>query len=156
MPLGQEKIGLLLELWIHELKLILEKNLHQLTRQLQAFIAIVVSSGKQFVSTFLGHHNELQWQIIQYHTISYKIIQNHTNIWLWYDCDIAQDATLWNIKRCQAAIINQLWVIHCIDHTSDHQAEVAYMGVTCQLRTSLGRLQAMARITTSLKTSMAA
>ena len=60
MPLGQEKIGLLLEFLIHELKLILEKNLHQLTRQLQAFIAIVVSLGVRFVSTFLGHPNERQ------------------------------------------------------------------------------------------------
>ena len=34
-----------------------------------------------------------------------------------------------NVKcGSQAAVINQLWVIDCIDHTSDHQAEVAYIG----------------------------
>ena len=59
-----------------------------------------------------------------------------------------------NIKCCQAAIINQLWVIHCIDHTSDHQAEVAYIGYmpaanfTGPIASRLG--------STSLKTSMAA
>lgn len=126
MPLGQEQISLLLKLGVHELELVLWTNQSKQTNAVgHSDWGSVILEGEaksprkapppadQTVLSACCRSNLLNMSTTRsvLPNLNYLVPAHR------FSCHAAQS--------CQASVINKSLVIHCVDQTSDHHAEVA-------------------------------